>query len=86
MKCADGNIGWQAESPFDAMVGSGGAPDIAEVLMNQLVEGGRLVVPVGNQHTQELIKIYREKGNIQQTNLGGCRFVKLVGEHGWKEQ
>jgi protein-L-isoaspartate(D-aspartate) O-methyltransferase len=55
------------------------------VLINQLAEGGRLVVPVGNQHTQELIKICRTKGEIQQTNLGGCRFVKLVGEHGWKE-
>jgi protein-L-isoaspartate(D-aspartate) O-methyltransferase len=56
-----------------------------EMLINQLAEGGRLVVPVGNQHTQELIKIYRDKAGIQQTSLGGCRFVKLVGEHGWKE-
>ena len=85
-KYADGTKGWQAESPFDAIIVTAGAPEIPEVLINQLVEGGRLVVPVGNQHTQELIKIYREKGNIQQTNLGGCRFVKLVGKHGWKEQ
>jgi protein-L-isoaspartate(D-aspartate) O-methyltransferase len=82
---ADGTKGWQEESPFDAIVVTAGAPDIPEVLISQLVEGGRLVVPVGNQHTQELIKICREKGSIQQTNLGGCRFVKLVGEHGWKE-
>ena len=85
-KYADGTKGWQEESPFDAIVVTAGAPEIPEVLINQLVEGGRLVVPVGNQHTQELIKIYRDKGSIQQTNLGGCRFVKLVGEHGWKEQ
>jgi len=83
---ADGTKGWQEESPFDAIVVTAGAPEMPEVLINQLAEGGRLVIPVGNQHTQELIKIYREKGNIQQTNLGGCRFVKLVGEHGWKEQ
>jgi len=82
---ADGTKGWQEESPFDAIVVTAGAPDVPEVLINQLVEGGRLVVPVGNQHTQELIKICREKGNIQQTNLGGCRFVKLVGEYGWRE-
>ena len=84
-KCADGTKGWQEESPFDAIIVTAGAPEIPDVLVNQLVEGGRLVVPVGNQHTQELMKIYRSKNKIQQTNLGGCRFVKLVGEHGWKE-
>ena len=84
-KYADGTKGWQEESPFDAIVVTAGAPEVPEVLINQLVEGGRLVVPVGNQHTQELIKICRTKAKVQQTNLGGCRFVKLVGEHGWKE-
>lgn len=84
-KYADGTKGWQEESPFDAIVVTAGAPEIPNVLVEQLVEGGRLVVPVGNQHTQELVKIYREEKNIHQKNLGGCRFVKLVGEHGWKE-
>ena len=84
-KYADGTKGWQEESPFDAIVVTAGAPEVPQVLINQLAEGGRLVVPVGNQHTQELIKICRTKDKIRQTNLGGCRFVKLVGEHGWKE-
>jgi len=84
-KYADGTKGWQEESPFDAIVVTAGAPEMPEVLINQLAEGGRLVIPVGNQHSQELIKIFRDKGSIQQSNLGGCRFVKLVGEHGWKE-
>jgi protein-L-isoaspartate(D-aspartate) O-methyltransferase len=84
-KYADGTKGWQEESPFDAIIVTAGAPEIPDVLVKQLVEGGRLVVPVGNQHTQELIKIYRDKKKIQQSNLGGCRFVKLVGEYGWKE-
>ena len=84
-KYADGTKGWQEESPFDAIVVTAGAPEVPEVLLDQLADGGRLVVPVGNQHTQELIRICRSKGKIQQTNLGGCRFVKLVGEHGWKE-
>ena len=83
---ADGTKGWQKESPFNAIIVTAGAPETPEVLVNQLVTGGRLVVPVGNQHTQELIKIDRGKNNFQQTNLGGCRFVKLVGEHGWKER
>lgn len=83
---ADGTKGWQSESPFNAIIVTAGAPEIPAVLVNQLVTGGRLVIPVGNQHTQELIKIDRDKNNYQQTNLGGCRFVKLVGEHGWKER
>ena len=85
MKYADGTKGWQDESPFDGIVVTAGAPQIPSVLIDQLGEGGRLVVPVGNQHTQELIKIFRDDQNIRQTNLGGCRFVKLVGKHGWKE-
>jgi protein-L-isoaspartate(D-aspartate) O-methyltransferase len=85
MKYADGTKGWQDESPFDGIVVTAGAPQIPDVLIDQLGEDGRLVVPVGNQHTQELIKIFRDDQNIRQINLGGCRFVKLVGEHGWKE-
>jgi protein-L-isoaspartate(D-aspartate) O-methyltransferase len=45
-----------------------------------------MVVPVGDQHAQDLIKITKDSSGIQQTNLGGCRFVKLVGKHGWREQ
>jgi len=85
MKYADGTKGWQAESPFDGIIVTAGAPQIPEVLIDQLGEGGRLVVPVGNQHAQELIKVFRDDQDIRQTNLGGCRFVKLVGEYGWKE-
>jgi len=85
MKYADGTKGWQAESPFDGIIVTAGAPKIPEVLIDQLGEGGRLVVPVGNQHAQELIKVFRDDQDIRQTNLGGCRFVKLVGEYGWKE-
>ena len=47
--------------------------------------GGRLIVPVGNQHSQELIKLVKDEQGIHTRNLGGCRFVKLVGENGWKE-
>ena len=83
---ADGTKGWQKESPFNAIIVTAGAPEIPDALVNQLSTGGRLVVPVGSQHTQELVKIDRSNNNFQQTNLGGCRFVKLVGEHGWQER
>jgi len=85
MKYADGTKGWQDESPFDGIIVTAGAPQIPDVLVDQLGERGRMVVPVGNQHTQELIKIFRDNQNIRQSSLGGCRFVKLVGKHGWKD-
>jgi protein-L-isoaspartate(D-aspartate) O-methyltransferase len=85
MRYSDGTTGWRDESPFDAIIVTAGAPEIPEVLVNQLAVGGRLVIPVGNQYAQELIRLVRNENGVQQTNLGGCRFVKLVGEHGWSE-
>ncbi len=81
----DGSKGWEEESPFDAILLTAGAPRVPEVLLKQLKPGGRLVAPVGNQHTQELVRIVKDKSGLRETRLGGCRFVKLVGEHGWKE-
>jgi len=82
---ADGTFGWKEESPFDAIIVTAGAPKIPRTLVDQLAFGGRMVLPVGNHYTQDLVKLYKDpKGRIHQTNLGGCRFVKLIGEHGWK--
>jgi protein-L-isoaspartate(D-aspartate) O-methyltransferase len=82
----DGTKGWQDESPFDAIIVTAGAPDIPFPLVKQLADGGRMIIPVGDQHTQELIKIYKDQSGIHQTNLGGCRFVKLIGQFGWDER
>lgn len=84
MRCSDGTAGWPDEGPFDAIIVTAGAPEVPEKLIAQLVEGGRMVVPVGNQHSQDLIKITKDKKGYHKTNLGGCRFVKLIGAHGWK--
>jgi protein-L-isoaspartate(D-aspartate) O-methyltransferase len=81
---SDGTTGWKEESPFDAIIVTAGAPEIPAMLINQLALGGRMVIPVGNQHSQDLIRLVREQNGVNQTNLGGCRFVKLVGEHGWR--
>ena len=81
---SDGTTGWIDESPFDAIIITAGAPRIPETLVGQLAPGGRMVLPVGDRHTQELIRIEKEDDGIHQGSLGGCRFVKLVGEHGWK--
>ena len=85
MRCSDGTMGWKDESPFDAIIVTAGSPRIPESLVTQLAEGGRMVVPVGDQHAQDLIKITRDSTGIHQSSLGGCRFVKLVGKQGWAE-
>ncbi len=83
---SDGTTGWADQSPFDAIIVTAGAPEIPQVLVRQLAEGGRLIMPVGDQHVQELVKLYRDKDGIHQARLGGCRFVKLIGEHGWHDE
>ena len=82
---SDGTVGWKDESPFDAIIVTAGAPQIPPSLVQQLADGGRMIIPVGDQYSQELIKIYKDGGEVRQSSLGGCRFVRLVGEEGWKE-
>ncbi len=82
---SDGTSGWKEESPFNAIIVTAGSPKIPATLVDQLAVGGRLVMPVGDQHSQELIKLVKDQNGITTTSLGGCRFVKLVGEHGWRE-
>ncbi|NDY71702.1 protein-L-isoaspartate O-methyltransferase [Desulfobacter hydrogenophilus] len=80
---SDGTQGWKAESPFDAIIVTAGGNQVPEPLVNQLIEGGRLIMPVGGLHSQELLRIEKTSTGIRTINLGGCRFVKLIGEHGW---
>jgi protein-L-isoaspartate(D-aspartate) O-methyltransferase len=83
---SDGTTGWVEESPFDAIIVTAGAPEVPSPLVNQLAYGGRMVVPVGDQHSQDLVKLVKDQSGIHKTNLGGCRFVKLVGEYGWSDK
>ena len=80
---SDGTTGWRDESPFDAIIVTAGSPSIPQVLVDQLASGGRLVLPVGSEQSQELIRVVKDEEGVHQTALGGCRFVKLVGEYGW---
>lgn len=82
----DGTTGWKEEAPFDAIIVTAGAPDIPEMLLDQLTVGGRMVIPVGDQHSQDLMRIVRLEDGFRKDNLGRCRFVKLVGEHGWSDE
>lgn len=82
----DGTLGWKEEGPFDAILVTAGAPEVPKPLVDQLKEGGRMIVPVGSSFSQDLVKLYRDEKGIHQTDLGGCRFVKLIGQCGWKAE
>ncbi len=84
-KAFDGTLGWKEYEPFDAIMVTAGAPELPQPLLNQLAEGGRLVIPVGSRFSQELVRVFRKEGSFTKENLGGCRFVDLIGAHGWKE-
>lgn len=85
IRVGDGTVGWPDDSPFDGIVVTAGAPKIPQPLVDQLAVGGRLVVPVGDRLSQELVLVERIPEGIQKTNLGGVRFVDLVGKWGWGE-
>ena len=79
----DGTKGYPAEAPFDGIMVTAGAPQVPLPLLAQLKEGGRLVVPVGDKHIQTLMRLTRRGEEYISEDLGGCRFVNLIGEHGW---
>jgi protein-L-isoaspartate(D-aspartate) O-methyltransferase len=84
-KAGDGTLGWPENKPYDAIIVTAGAPKIPQPLLDQLADKGRLVIPVGDRFSQELIKVTKSKEGLIRENLGGCRFVNLIGIHGWKE-
>jgi protein-L-isoaspartate(D-aspartate) O-methyltransferase len=77
-------IGWDEEAPFDAIIVTAGAPAVPQVLTDQLAVDGRLVIPVGDEREQRLVKIVRKDiGTLETTTSIGCRFVPLIGRQGW---
>jgi len=84
-KAFDGTLGWEEYEPYDAMMVTAGAPKIPQPLLDQLAEGGRMIIPIGDKYSQELIKVTKVKNDYKKKNLGGCRFVDLIGVHGWKD-
>jgi protein-L-isoaspartate(D-aspartate) O-methyltransferase len=86
IKIFDGTLGWMEESPFDAIMVTAGSPDIPQTLLDQLAMGGRLVIPVGDALVQDLIRVIKTEEGIKKEDLGGCRFVKLIGKYGWEAE
>ncbi|HEX9898444.1 MAG TPA: protein-L-isoaspartate(D-aspartate) O-methyltransferase [Candidatus Methylomirabilis sp.] len=83
VRVGDGSLGWREEAPFDAILVTAAAPTVPDALVEQLSPKGRLVVPVGDAYSQELRKGVKEDAGMHWTDLGGCVFVKLIGNQGW---
>jgi protein-L-isoaspartate(D-aspartate) O-methyltransferase len=79
----DGSIGLPARAPYEAVLVTAGAPSLPPPLLNELAEGGRLIIPVGQADRQELLRVTKRNGNILKESLMSCRFVPLLGRYGW---
>jgi protein-L-isoaspartate(D-aspartate) O-methyltransferase len=85
IKVYDGTYGWKEMSPFDAIMVTAGAPDVPAPLVDQLRDGGRMVIPVGERYGQVLLTVVKSpSGAITERSIP-CTFVPLIGNHGWKE-
>ena len=85
VKLSDGTLGWNEYAPYDRIIVTAGAPSVPEPLIDQLAPGGILVIPVGTNSLQELVRVTKgEDGSIKEDRMGSCVFVRLVGKHGWE--
>ncbi len=82
-RVGDGSVGWLEQAPFDRMIVTAAAPSVPAVLLDQLVDGGRLVIPVGGADRQTLVVVERCHDRTIEQTLAPCRFVRLIGEAGW---
>lgn len=85
MKTGDGTLGWPEEAPFDRIIITAASPRIPEPLLEQLNEGGKLIIPLGEAFGQVLTLTEKKKGEITTTQICGCVFVPLVGKYGYKD-
>lgn len=81
----DGTMGYLDEAPYDRIYVTAGAPEVPAPLVKQLVENGKMLIPIGSRYSQELLMVMKKNGEVVTKSLGGCAFVPLIGEHGWKD-
>lgn len=87
LKIGDGTDGWPEEAPFDAILVTAGSPKVPDCLVEQLAPGGRLVIPVGDRTDQRLVRVLKdEDGTVRTEESLDCRFVRLIGKHGWNDE
>ncbi len=85
VKVMDGTLGWRAQGPYGVIMVTAGAPEVPELLLEQLTEGGRLVVPVGPRDKQVLKVVEKRRGRYMARDLEEARFVPLIGRFGWEK-
>ncbi len=85
VKVMDGTLGWSAQAPYGAILVTAAAPEIPELLLQQLADGGRLVIPVGSRETQVVWVAERRGERTVVNKLKNACFVPLIGRHGWEE-
>lgn len=83
MLLGDGTLGWREYAPYDAILVGAGSPTVPQPLIDQLAEGGRLLIPVGDEESQMLVMLTRHRGQIERQDVLPVRFVPLLGRHGW---
>ncbi|GJQ20595.1 MAG: protein-L-isoaspartate O-methyltransferase [Bacteroidia bacterium] len=81
--CGDGSVGWSEFAPYDRIVVTAAAPEVPEPLLNQLAEGGKLVIPVGGLDMQKLFSITKTADGFDRKEVYGFKFVPLIGKKGW---
>jgi protein-L-isoaspartate(D-aspartate) O-methyltransferase len=81
----DGTLGYAPKAPYDAILVSAAAPQIPQLLTQQLANGGRMVLPVGNRDLQDLVLVRKDEEGLRHVRLDGCAFVPLIGEEGFPE-
>jgi protein-L-isoaspartate(D-aspartate) O-methyltransferase len=81
----DGTLGWSEHAPYEGIIVTAGAPQAPQPLLDQLSVGGRLVIPIGDEQAQTLVRVTRTRTGFKQEQLGECKFVKLVGKYGWRD-
>jgi protein-L-isoaspartate(D-aspartate) O-methyltransferase len=84
VRVGNGTLGWPDEAPFDRIIVTAGGPSIPPPLVQQLADGGRMVLPVGRADNQVLTVVDNVGGEIRQREHGECKFVKLVGKYAWE--
>ena len=82
----DGTLGLKKHAPYDAIVVTAACYKVPSALKEQLKDGGRLVIPVGDRYGQALVKITKSGGEFKERKICDCAFVPLIGENGWKEE
>ncbi len=84
-KVGDGTLGWPEEAPFDAILVGAASPSVPQPLIDQLAEGGQLLIPIGGREEQALVRVRRTAKGIERTSFDVMRFVPLIGIHGFEE-